>query len=271
MKITRVLPIEIPLHAKSQQTTPGAWIYVVWGLTLADHRRLSSPHALGQRRPPTRWRDMAIPRSRLASMRAAAWRTTRSSGESGTQRPAGTTAGQSAGECGDVNGPEVDRNPQPVQAEHGSSTIGPGREAASPVRERRDRSQFICVRPVRRLHLGQLDAAAAGRVDIEERQRPPGTSRRAAPPEEASPRGDEAIDQADERFAVGDVARALIRASCPLIRDAARARSDRLYGRTHAHALRRQSGRRADEHPDLVAGGERLAQHVAAEGSCRPG
>ena len=48
-----------------------AWIQVVCGLTLADHCDFRPRMPTGSA-SPTRWRDMAFPRSRLASMRAAA-------------------------------------------------------------------------------------------------------------------------------------------------------------------------------------------------------
>ena len=50
-----------------------------------------------------------------------------------------------------------------------SSTIGPGQSSLQSRRERRNRSK-LSREAVRGLHLGQLDAAAAGRVEIEERR-----------------------------------------------------------------------------------------------------
>ena len=81
--------------------------------------------------------------------------------------------------------------------------------------------------------------------------------------------GDEPVDHGDERFAVGDVAGAIDQAvlSADEIEGHRGAEVSQVDGHSFAD-VRRQLGRRADEHRDVVAGGERLAQHVATE---RPG
>ena len=84
-------------------------------------------------------------------------------------------------------------------------------------------------------------------------------------------RGDEPIDEADERFAVGDVAGAIDQRVLPSDQIERHERAE--IARVHRHALPdfgRQLGRRADEHRDVVTGGERLAQHVATEDPVAP-
>ena len=93
-----------------------------------------------------------------------------------------------------------------VQSERGLIDHRPGTEKP-PVQSRAAQSLEVDpVRPIRGLHLGQVDAAPAGRVDVEERharQEPADGLRRRRKRVHG---GDEPVDQADERFAVGDVA-----------------------------------------------------------------
>ena len=81
--------------------------------------------------------------------------------------------------------------------------------------------------------------------------------------------GDEPVDQADERFAVGDVAGAIDQRvlSSDQVKRHERAEIACVHRHPFTH-LGRQLGRRADKHRDVVPGGERLAKHVATE---RPG
>ena len=69
---------------------------------------------------------------------------------------------QGAGECGDVNGQDVERDAQPVQSERDLLDHRPGTEQP-PVQVRAVQSfEVDLVGPVGGLDLGQVDAAAAG-------------------------------------------------------------------------------------------------------------
>ena len=79
-------------------------------------------------------------------------------------------ARQSAGECRNVNRHGVDRDAQPVQSDRGLVDHRSGAEE-SPVQTRAGQPLEVDpVGPVGGLHLGQIDAAAAGRIEIEERR-----------------------------------------------------------------------------------------------------
>ena len=156
-----------------------------------------------------------------------------------------------------------------VQSERGLIDHRPGTEK-SPVQSRAAQSLEVDpVRPIRGFHLGQVDAAPAGRVKVEERcarQKPANGLRFLRG---RVHRADEAVDQADERFAVGDVAGTIdqrVRPSDQIERhervEIACMHRDRLTD------VGRKLGRRPYEHRDLEAGGDRLAKHLATEGPC---
>jgi hypothetical protein len=125
------------------------------------------------------------------------------------------------------------------------------------------------VRPVRGLHFGQVDAAAPGRVDVEQRcareqpaDRLPGRGKQIHA-------GHQSVDQIDERLAIGHVSGAVDQRV--LAGEEIGGHSGAEVAGVNGHSFpdfRRQSGRRANEHGNVVVGGERLAQDVATE---RPG
>jgi hypothetical protein len=76
---------------------------------------------------------------------------------------------QSPADCEGRNGQNVERQAQPLQPERRRIDHRPGTEQA-PVQARAAQSLEVGqVRPVRGLHRGHIDAAAPGRVDVEER------------------------------------------------------------------------------------------------------
>ena len=80
-------------------------------------------------------------------------------------------------------------------------------------------------------------------------------------------RAAEAVEQADERVAVGDVAGAIDQRVVPSDQVERHGRAEIACVDGHPPTRSgRQLGRHADEHRDLVVGGDRLAKHVPTEG-----
>ena len=127
-----------------------------------------------------------------------------------TEAKTGSSNGRAErGRMPERNGQGVERDAQPVQSKRRLIDHRPGAEQ-SPVQARAAQALEVDpVRPVGGLHLGQLDAAAAGRVDIEERCAREKPADRLLRRRKRVDAGNEPVEQADERVAVGDVAGAI--------------------------------------------------------------
>ena len=151
----------------------------------------------------------------------------------------------------------------------GSSTIGPGQSS-----RQSSASGSIArshpVQPVGGLRLGQINTATPGRVDVEERRAREQPADRCSAMGKEVHAGDQPVDEADERFAVGHVASAINKRV--LAADESGGPGCAEVAGVNGHSFPdfgRQLGRRPDGHCDRVAGGDRLAQHVATQGSGR--
>jgi hypothetical protein len=116
----------------------------------------------------------------------------------------------------------------------------------------------------------RIDAATPGRVDVEERRAREQPADRLLRRGKEFHAGDKPVDQADEPFAIGDVSGAIDQRV--LAADEIGGHDGAEVAGVNGHSFpdfRRQLGRRPDGHCDRVVGGDRLAQHVATEGSGR--
>ena len=171
---------------------------------------------------------------------------------------------------GHLDRQDVERDAQPLEPErrlvdHRARTEKP------PVQARAAQAvQVRLVGPVGGLHRGQLDGAASGCVEIEDGRARQEPADRLLLDGKRVHAGDEPIDEGHERVGLGDVAGAIDqRVPAPdEVEGHGGAEVARVQGDA-APVFGRQLRRRADEHGDLVPGGERLAQHVAAEGPGR--
>ena len=226
---------------------------------------LPSPHAHGQRQAdaPSRHRVPAIEIREHEGRRVGVGHD-----HLRNQRPEDRQhqrGGKHAGVC---------RKPEP-EARRSRCAAGPvparthrpsDRDKQAPVQARPAQSLEVdTVRPVGGLHLWQVDSAAPGWIEIEECracQKPADRLLRA---------GSESTAVTSRSMSATNVSPSatwpaqLISASCPLIRSSGTCALEIAGVNRHpSRSFRRQFGRRADEHGDVVAGGD------AWRSTCRP-
>ena len=169
---------------------------------------------------------------------------------------------------GDMNGQHVERDAQPTESERGLVNHRP-RTQQPPVEPRTAQSLEVDrVGPVRRFHVWEIDAALSRRTDIEQRSaRHEPTDRLLLYRKRVHSRN-ETVNEANERVSVSNVAGAADQRVLPPDQIERHVRAE--VAGMHRHSIAdvgEQLGRRSDEYRNVMTGGDRLTQHVAAQRS----